>query len=322
MVLLVAVNELRPPWGSSPRSAGFWLLKSNLIFFHTTMYGGLFGDLPAAKSSKEDARPRSSATAEERTSALTSTQGPKETPGYPSEAPKNAPKAADILKTVGSKGTSVAFVPTAARRGNKRGQQTVVLKNDLASITGHCSEAKVVVTNQLPPSKEPLSQSTQPLSPSQTENLGDSSINLQPLEKSEVQGGNETSTARAETSGSEQAQNTLFEPALAEPLNYENFSEEERARQVLHHSVTDPYDPLVPNDLQQYIEMRALEQQRESLEQQRREALELQELLREQLDQQRQQAQRDDSMGGRGRGRGGVSNLPAWMATRGNEGPN
>ena len=77
----------------------------------------------------------------------------------------------------------------------------------------------------------------------------------------------------------------------------------------------DPYDPMVPNDLLQYWEHKALAAEREALERQRVEQLQQQQDLRRQLDLERQRE--IDQQGftverPRGRGRG-VSNLPAWM---------
>lgn len=98
----------------------------------------------------------------------------------------------------------------------------------------------------------------------------------------------------------------------------------------LHESVTDFYDPLVPNDLLAYWERKAHEKQRLELERSARETLERQKRLREQLEQERQaieatgdvkqivQHRVERSMaGGAGRGRGrGVSNLPAWLVQK------
>ncbi|KAL3894946.1 MAG: hypothetical protein SGARI_007596, partial [Bacillariaceae sp.] len=91
--------------------------------------------------------------------------------------------------------------------------------------------------------------------------------------------------------------------------------------------ITDPYDPFVPNDLLQYWERQAAAQERAKLEQETREAMERQRVLREQLQRERQELLRTGSggkdttavaaaMGGMGRGRGrgrGLSNLPAWL---------
>lgn len=104
--------------------------------------------------------------------------------------------------------------------------------------------------------------------------------------------------------------------------------------------ITDPYDPYIPNDLLQYWEKQAVAQERSRLEQETRDAMERQRVLREQLDRERQELLQNSTarsggsgrssstataaaavlataMGGmgrgRGRGRGGVSNLPAWL---------
>ncbi len=85
--------------------------------------------------------------------------------------------------------------------------------------------------------------------------------------------------------------------------------------------ITDPYDPYVPNDLLQYWDRQALIKEQQQLEQETRQALEHQKILREQLEHERQELQKQGNLvqlaGGLGRGRGrGVSNLPAWLVAK------
>jgi hypothetical protein len=108
--------------------------------------------------------------------------------------------------------------------------------------------------------------------------------------------------------------------------------------------ITDPYDPYVPNDLLEYWETLAAKKHREKLERDTREALERQKSIRKQLEDHRtalfQKAVSGNSDNneididgdddgdvatgslqlippmGRGRGRGGLSNLPAWLVEK------
>ena len=107
--------------------------------------------------------------------------------------------------------------------------------------------------------------------------------------------------------------------------------------------INDPYDPFVPNDLLEYWETLAAKKHREKLERDTREALERQKAMRKQLDllsgsnntntnHSRDKNEIDignDMNGdgvtgsvhlippiGRGRGRGGLSNLPAWLVEK------
>lgn len=85
--------------------------------------------------------------------------------------------------------------------------------------------------------------------------------------------------------------------------------------------ITDPYDPYVPNDLLQYWDRQALIEEQRQLEQETKQALEQQRVLREHLERERQELQKQGNLtqlaGGMARGRGrGVSNLPAWLVAQ------
>jgi hypothetical protein len=102
-----------------------------------------------------------------------------------------------------------------------------------------------------------------------------------------------------------------------------------RMQQLLDEAQEDPYDPLIPNDLLLVREQVALQRQRESLQREAHERLIEQQRLREHLERERlqlQQAGRLDELArsfatgsadsGSGRGRGGPSNLPAWLVEK------
>lgn len=108
-----------------------------------------------------------------------------------------------------------------------------------------------------------------------------------------------------------------------------NLEDESEDLRLLHASVTDPYDPHLPNDLHAYWGRQAAEKQRMKLEEEARETLERQQRLREQLELERQHLEKKGNLNeivqhrvqtsmGRGRGRG-VSNLPAWVVKKQNE---
>jgi hypothetical protein len=101
--------------------------------------------------------------------------------------------------------------------------------------------------------------------------------------------------------------------------------------------ITDPYDPYFPNDLLQYWERQAAAEERARLEEETKEAMEQQRFLREELTREREHHHHQSRCGasdivggsgklvgnhavmsgmGRGRGRGGVSNLPAWLVEK------
>lgn len=96
---------------------------------------------------------------------------------------------------------------------------------------------------------------------------------------------------------------------------------------ILHEQAKlDLYDPLIPNDLLLYWERKSLAAEREKLFQEQQTSIREQEELRQQLKREREQLQiRGDYTGlvehhrvqnGIGRGRGGVSNLPAWLVEK------
>lgn len=104
-------------------------------------------------------------------------------------------------------------------------------------------------------------------------------------------------------------------------------SEPEELRR-LHDNVTDPYDPLVPNDLLQFWERQAAILEREEIEREARATMEQQIEICAQLERERQEIEgkvnkigqivehrQRNAMPPRGRGRG-VSNLPAWVVEK------
>jgi hypothetical protein len=280
------------------------------------MYGGLFGDLPAAKNSKEkDDQPPSSSQSTSRNSERHLSAADHQ-PAVPTANVRVAvapSEKAAILKHVGASGTSVAFVPTATLRrgGPKRpppSDATRIRPRKPPSVpTGVGSS-----DSQTPDASETRNQ------PSSASTNDVTSLKPAILKETVVK----TSSRRTDAIRVTES----IPHIVGDAADEDSYDEEERQRQRLHERVEDAYDPLVPNDLQQYLEVRALQEERERMERQRQLAIEQQERLRHELQQQRQESIRSTGndgqqmygsqeplAAGRGSGRGGLSNLPAWM---------
>lgn len=240
------------------------------------MYGGLFGDLPAAKNAKKETGSTSNADDPLTSASVGAPSSGNGGPSVSSTASFDTKKVTtpSILQNVGKSGTSMAFIPTAALQRRKSNKRPAVASAPI-------SEAAV----------------------------------------------KRVTTTRTE--GTEFLESVIPEPALQsvdsnavngpDPL----YGNEKEDRIRLHESVTDPYDPLVPNDLLQYWERKAIVAQREQLELQRQQTLQEQERMREELRLERERLVQQGSVeqlergmssrGGRGRG---VSNLPAWLVEK------
>jgi hypothetical protein len=256
------------------------------------MYGGLFGDLPAAKNaSKED---DAVATAGDRSAAATAPKPLDDSNEIISKDSKEPPKSElSVVKNIGAAGTSIAFVPTAAlnrRRNNKR------------SAPAAPSSTSFV---------QPPQRQEQPLS-SQTE-VSTSllatgwSVHVDETKPNADQAGNASSADTIPASvGAHEVKHTDERLDLQKQIS------------------EDPYDPMIPNDLLQYWENKALAVERERLERETRDTLEQQQHLRQQLEREREELQKSGNVDrlvehhtkrSMGRGRG-LSNLPAWLVEK------
>jgi len=331
------------------------------------MYGGLFGDLPAAKKDGDASATSGSSTQkggdESSTSkaASTTANGPalRKTKTSASATSMFLPPAArkmkpapssQILQAVGTAGTSFAFVPTALKR--KR-------PNRFAKLV-ETPKAGVPLTSPDPSTFAAPQQSVSAVAMASGPTASSSSS--QPF-VFESLSNSTTTTATGHTSSSSfqkvrniHEESSDISPELSGPtvpIDKEGLVREE-AQQNHHHQqqqqqddvtaevddITDPYDPYVPNDLLQYWDRQALAKERAALERETREALESQRMLRQQLEQEREELQRKGDYhkllqeeqqqqqqqqarvllqqagrGGRGRGRG-LSNLPAWLVEK------
>lgn len=274
------------------------------------MYGGLFGDLPAAKNETDgdSAAERSNKSDKQETTVQTEEDdGQQKKQIRVVEEPK-AIKSSSVLQSLGAAGTSMAFVPSHLKR-----------KRNNTNVNATKKPAPVFV-------KSTAAATPQPNTTSSSVGSSSSVIN--------VAAATDLASWKEETQPIQQEKH-FHDPHAANPTESStpgSFSSttavEPEALRRLHDSVTDPYDPLVPNDLLQYWERQAAIQERRELEREAKEAMEAQVRMREQLEVERKELEasgdvdkivehqhRTQMAAGRGRGRG-ISNLPKWLVDK------
>ena len=112
-------------------------------------------------------------------------------------------------------------------------------------------------------------------------------------------------------------------------VSTEQQPQESEQLRLLHERVReqeeDLYDPMLPNDLLQYWERKSLAVEREKLFREQQATIRNQEELRQQVERERARLEEKGDHAklvehrmqqGLGRGRGGVSNLPAWLVEK------
>ena len=272
------------------------------------MYGGLFGDLPSAKkqkatssstddTSKNDEGKNGTATSDGVKAKTLAAPPASATKGNWFAPPRQAAKASktgksQFLQTVGKSGTTMAFVPTAALKLNRKkptdpgntstgnGAEKVNKNTDKEATDRQSSFAAVTTTTTT--TRVAVSKADQ----------------SKPTIVVDIHGNGQNNDDGTGASGS------AVVPPMELPVHAADDDEAEK--------ITDPYDPYVPNDLLEYWETLAAKKHREKLERDTREALERQKAMRKQLEDERMALAATQPRSGAGRGRG-VSNLPAWM---------
>jgi hypothetical protein len=271
------------------------------------MYGGLglFGDLPEAKNSKKadgDADADKPATHSEGDKAISGNsenvkRGQINVPKQAMNAQAFAPRPSVLKGPGAAAGSTVAFIPAAAR-SRKKAQTTSTTKN-----TARTSEA--------PP---PASVAGSLVVSTYTTHQTIITTAKEPAREFLV------SSVHESDQGSIQQQEQ-------EKQQHEDFVEPEFLRCLHEKALADPYDPLLPNDLLTHWARKTFEHERINLEPERQRTLKQQDRLREQLKKEREELARSGDVQqlvdhhshramGSGRGRG-VSNLPAWLLNRG-----
>jgi hypothetical protein len=249
------------------------------------MYGGLFGDLPPTKKeAKESKKPSDGSKAACAPVVATTKKA------------ANSSTAFSIVRNVGVSGTAVAFVPTAARRRNAKRPTASNLKTVAASKHPAVPPTAAYVSSVLPTETNNYRSYTplQEVIKTKEESLKEAPA----VEKTVTESMFDESTL-------EESRNSSHEHNPNE--NHHRSQDEQRCRleESLQKQVEeDPYDPFVPNDLLEYWEHQAAKRAWEGQQERRRK-----------IEQELQQLE-PIQQPSRGRGRGGVSNLPAWLVER------
>lgn len=306
------------------------------------MYGGLFGDLPAAKNSKAGGESDTvgSSVSQDSSNKLKDDAGSSTalTGGVTGVAITTAAKPAVTVAA----SSVTAFVPTAATRKRRSTTSSRPLqqpastnsKDEAARPPPSSFVAKPrsisAVSSNAPGSVSLATTTTIIRSAKSTEEDPCKSIHASEILPSEKKHSEKTKTTDApalqETSTNIYPQSNTVAPFLSE-------SDQQRRLRLKKLEEDDPYDPMVPNDLLQYWEKKAVEQQRLQLQAEQQRILAQQEQMRVQLERERQELSRKGQMeqlvehrlqhsmagstvgSGHGRGRG-VSNLPAWLVEK------
>lgn len=287
------------------------------------MYGGLFGDLPAAKGEKnstdDDAPEKKDVKEEELQQANKNKSTRKDGNAVGSSTSSLIPPAAaknkrmGLTQSLGAAGTSMAFIPTAIKKRKKPNRFAAATpkipppsaapapegttNNPFAATTTIVERAQhqgAPVDIHAP--HNPLPQSQQP----------HAALELKSREESSKLLIQEASNQHPGTSVLER------QHPLVENMRDPDWDRDEEE------PITDPYDPYVPNDLLQYWDQQAREKEQRQLERETQMALENQKVLRMQLEHERQaliQGSDLERLDSRGRGRG-MSNLPAWLVAK------
>jgi hypothetical protein len=243
------------------------------------MYGGLFGDLPAAKNDakkSDEATPSESKVNPAVPPDVSSTNRPSKSPVVAPDpiipSVKPAPKKVTVLQMIPR---SSKLVPTHTLRP----RQQPIRKQPIAD------PVKPLVSEQPIASHSTEIQTTKDLKViSTTDTIGNDSCNEN----------------KASLHFSYPPMAVTADAAVPQP-------------------VTDPYDPMVPNDVLAYWDRQAAVAQQERWAQERAQLWRDQEAVRRQLEQERQsllQQGKVEELVERGRGRGGLSNVPAWLVAQ------
>ncbi len=262
------------------------------------MYGGLFGDLPPTKEQQQQKGGDGSETP---ANALSLDGRNNQSNGIAAkeDLPKQKKEPPSVVGHLGTSGTAVAFIPAAARRKN--------LKRPATSLSSHTrstkeSRSSTAVAASLP--KVATVSNANVISSLSCRSEISQRQQDNEIEKTESNWMTSTSVLLGTEETLEDDDNRNEE--IKETYSLTTLSPEQ------HTHRSDRYDPFLPNDLLEYWERKAVEEtwraQAQAEQQLRRN--------REQAEQLRRQQEREMHKPEelpRGRGRGGLSNLPAWM---------
>lgn len=216
----------------------------------------LFGDLPSVKNSR-----KLSSTDQTSSSTEILTENPNSITSSISadNACTRVSKELSLVGTLGSVGTTRGFLPTA------------LLRKSGATVTTNIPVAGVQKVKFPKPSVAVGTNSI--------ERLGNSTISV-------LSEGQSQNYDLGETNNGAITDKVKWQQEDFSTEGQEGSSESEELA-MLHASVTDPYDPFVPNDYLEYCAEKRREVERRELEEATRETLRQQQIIREQIAEER-----------------------------------
>jgi hypothetical protein len=259
----------------------------------------LFGDLPAAKNTPAHLVNTSSNNTVA-TSTKNDVSAKQSAPPAPSKTTEE-PKSKSLVSSLGTAGTSMAFVPQALRK-KKRVSQVPNQSEKKQRIE---STAQVVVANQV-----------------QT-----SSTNV--ISEQKMQGSDTLSVPIIDSIIDIPKQSILHDNTTQEPSDTDEpepyLENEPPSLRALHEAAKQdphPYNPHTPNDYLAYRERKKTEAIKQDMQAAALAKIQAHEALRAKIQEERAKIEAEGDIekivasrgGGMGRGRGrGLSNLPAWL---------
>lgn len=235
---------------------------------------------------------------------------------------KQTATSSSLVKSIGTAGTMMAFVPHAIRNKKRKsgsGSHTrTMAKQDLAGSQPSSSIAQLMV-DSIVNNNDVIRKSP-------------SEIIVHMKSDTPSVNGAENEYIRDDYNNND-CNNDTDDDDDDEPY----LDNEPEAMRLLHARLTQPYDPYCPNDYLAYRERKKMEQIRKDMQASALQRLEQQEMLRKKVEEERKkllesgdfskivEKSRGDREGvavggGKGNGRGrGVTNLPAWLVKKQDE---
>lgn len=311
--------------------------------------GGLFGDLPTAKNEPRRSKPGNDEDASEANDSC----APASSAGASSSGPDKK-KPVSLVGALGVAGTTMAFVPAALRARKRQanqpqGQRPAMNRTSSGGLELSAKKAKTVSSGETISTvgEAPPSSSYVEVVSSEVSNATTQKKTFDVHASTAVDTATEKELDRGRPAGEggalENDGGNLEARGKSKDEERQESNAESESLRRLHESVTDPYDPHVPNDYLAYRERKKAEVVREEMERKALEQLELQRKMRERIEEERRKAEASGDvdqivksrlgpqdgyngaaaaegtgMGrGRGRGRGrGMTNLPAWLVKK------
>jgi hypothetical protein len=308
----------------------------------TTMYGGLFGDLPAAKN---DGKNNNNSKDDSSKSTVVETNGAKVPEARDNTAIPQQRMELPVTKTVAAApAMRPRFIPLQASRPRssqpRPPQPAPKLKTPVVVSVAATTSAVGETTSQQQSGSTETSQKT-PYTRDNGAEVNDTGASETkpppPLYTSQVVPHAHhvaLITANTDHDGSETKETPALTDVRRTTFETSHYTDGASIQKETAMSPVaddeDLYDPLVPNDLLQYWQHQALVRERRQLEQQRLETMRHQAELSRQLHQERHESRSFPGDAAApapphgmleraqhsGRGRGGLSNLPAWLVQK------